>query len=242
MIRITFLGTSHGVPEHDRFCSSTLIEIGENRYLIDMGGPVIDSLIRRNIPLDSIRGIFITHPHGDHMDGLVSFVDLLTWYFQTPTPEIWLPTDGIVEALNSWLKVTQLDGVAPRLSFNILKEGLIFDDGTLRVTAIPTQHCPHSHAFLLEAEGKSIVFTGDLRHPTIDFPQVCFQRTCDLIVCEAAHFPTTEAAPIFEKAAPKRVLINHICPWRHLPSIETVRQSERSYEFDCVWDGYELTL
>jgi len=117
-----------------------------------------------------------------------------------------------------------------------------FDDGTLRVTAIPTQHCPHSHAFLLEAEGKSIVFTGDLRHPTIDFPQVCFQRTCDLIVCEAAHFSTTEAAPIFEKAAPKRVLINHICPWRHLPSIETVRQSERSYEFDCVWDGYELTL
>ena len=73
MIRITFLGTSHGVPEKDRFCSSTLIEIGDDRYLVDMGGPVTETLIRRDIPLETIKAVFITHPHGDHTNGLIGF-------------------------------------------------------------------------------------------------------------------------------------------------------------------------
>lgn len=35
-MRITFLGTSHGITERDRFTSSTLISIGEKNYLIQM--------------------------------------------------------------------------------------------------------------------------------------------------------------------------------------------------------------
>jgi ribonuclease BN (tRNA processing enzyme) len=33
-MKITFFGSSHGFPEPHRRCSSTLIEIGENRYFI----------------------------------------------------------------------------------------------------------------------------------------------------------------------------------------------------------------
>ena len=46
----------------------------------------------------------------------------------------------------------------------VFTEGVIYDDGYLKVTAIPTKHCPpmHSYAFLLEGEGKRVVFSGDL--------------------------------------------------------------------------------
>lgn len=41
-MKITFLGTGHGVPSPDRHCSATLVEVGGKRYLIDAGAPVVD--------------------------------------------------------------------------------------------------------------------------------------------------------------------------------------------------------
>ena len=46
-MKITFLGTSHGVPAADRYCSSAMIEVNGSVYLIDAGAPVIDLLIRQ---------------------------------------------------------------------------------------------------------------------------------------------------------------------------------------------------
>ena len=43
-MKITFLGTSHGVPAKDRFCSSIMLESGGSFYFIDAGAPVMDLL------------------------------------------------------------------------------------------------------------------------------------------------------------------------------------------------------
>lgn len=40
----------------------------------------------RGIEVEDIKGIFITHMHGDHTNGLISFVDLISWYFKTAGP------------------------------------------------------------------------------------------------------------------------------------------------------------
>ena len=75
-MKIVFFGSSHGVPEPNRKCSSVMIEVSDNRYFIDMGTQSIEQLISRNIPIESVKAIFITHMHGDHSDGLISFIDL----------------------------------------------------------------------------------------------------------------------------------------------------------------------
>lgn len=75
-MKITFLGTSHGVPEVNRFCTSVLLESGGKHYLIDAGAPISDLLIRNKVAFKDISAIFITHLHGDHVDGLVQFADL----------------------------------------------------------------------------------------------------------------------------------------------------------------------
>ena len=46
-MRIVFFGSSHGVPEPGRRCSSAMIEVGERRYFIDMGTQSIEQLITR---------------------------------------------------------------------------------------------------------------------------------------------------------------------------------------------------
>ena len=64
-MKITFLGTSHGVPSEERYCQSMLLEIGENAYLIDAGAPVMNILLRRHFDLNRLKAIFLTHMHGD---------------------------------------------------------------------------------------------------------------------------------------------------------------------------------
>jgi len=39
-MKITFLGTSHGYAEKNRFTSSTLIETAGHSYILDAGAPV----------------------------------------------------------------------------------------------------------------------------------------------------------------------------------------------------------
>ena len=81
-MRIVFFGSSHGRPEGGRRCSSTLVEIGERLYLVDMGPQVDEDLVFRGLPMEGVRAIFVTHMHGDHTYGLVSFLCFL-YYSRT---------------------------------------------------------------------------------------------------------------------------------------------------------------
>lgn len=106
-MQITFLGASHGVPEANRRCSCTLIETNGRYYFIDMGVNAIDALRTRGIDVEDVKGIFITHMHGDHTNGLVSFVDLISWYFKTADPEICLPNlEGFEPSVHGSKRIT----------------------------------------------------------------------------------------------------------------------------------------
>lgn len=206
-MKITFLGSSHGVPEPNRKTSCTMIEVNGRYYFIDIGIQLINELITRGVSINDVKSIFLTHMHGDHSNGLPAFVDLASWYFKTVDPDIYLPNIEAVDGINAWVRVT---GIQPReMKYHEISEGIIFDDGVLNVTAISTKHCDRSHAFLVRAEGKTILFTGDLARPGIDFPAAAKEEEIDLAVCESAHFSPLEYAPIFAESNIKKVCINH---------------------------------
>jgi hypothetical protein len=69
-----------------------------------------------------------------------------------------------------------------------------------------------SHAYLVEAEGKRVLFSGDLCHkgPAEDFPVSVFDKPLDLAICEVAHFPATKYLPLFENQPNlKKLCFNH---------------------------------
>ncbi len=208
-MRLTFLGTSHGIPEPNRKCSCTMLETGGRYYLIDMGATVVEDLITRGISPRDVGGVFITHMHGDHTNGLPAFCDMLTWArsWQGADPVICLPDLAAADALRAWIAVNGVRMKAFR--FVQAGDGPCFDDGNLHVTAIPTQHCPRSHAYLTEAEGKAVLFTGDLRRPDIDFPAVAGQREIALAVCECAHFTADRYETPLRVSRVRRVCFNH---------------------------------
>lgn len=240
-MKITFIGSSHGVPEAHRKCTCIMIEIGENVYFVDMGTSAIDALRTRGISIDAVKGIFVTHMHGDHTNGLIQFVDLITWYFKTPDPVICLPIPEAAKVIDAWLDVT-LNGSKKDIKYRETQPGVVFDDGVLKVTAIPTEHCFKSYAYLAEAEGKTVLFTGDLKNPGIDFPKV-EGKSLDLVVCETAHFPSTDYLPIFEKYDIKKVCVTHYSD-RFLASVLTLCDTlnEKGIPALRSMDDVELTV
>ncbi len=239
-MKITFFGTSHGAPELNRKCTSTLIEVGESRYFIDMGSQSIEGLVNRGIDVNTVKAVFITHMHGDHTHGLLSFVDLCGWYFKSSHPKIFVPceVEKIKSVIDEWFL---LNGSVLRdnIEFFKVNEGVIFDDGTVKITAFKTMHCQSSFAYLVECEGRRVLFSGDLNHhPETDFPMSVFERPLDICVCESAHFEFTRLLPIFEGKDVKNIYFNHLYP----PRLNSFDEIKTQLPVTIAKDGMQIEL
>ena len=245
-MRIVFFGSSHGVPEPNRKCSSAMIEVdGEHRYIIDMGTQAIEQLVDRNIPVESVKAIFITHMHGDHTNGLLSFLDLCGWAFKKADPMIYLPGDveKTKKAIGDWLACT--GSKLKPYEFRQVNEGEIFDDGVIRVTAYRTEHTDASFAFLVEAEGKRVLFGGDLRYGNhaADFPMETLEKPLDLAICECAHLKATEFVPLFKgNGNLKKLCINHYAARFWGSMIEAREELSKEMEVIFAADGLEINV
>lgn len=239
-MKLTFIGTSHGVPEHDRRCSSYMLEVKGKYYIFDMGTETIQDLRERGIAISDIALVICSHPHGDHTNGLISFVDLISWYFGDAHPTILLPTQALIDSMKAWISATDTT-VREDLDITVYHEGIAFEDENVRVTTIRTKHCSFSYAFLVEAEGRRILFTNDLAHPDEDFPAVAFETELDLLVCEAAHFLPSAAIPYFDRARVKRVLHAHVAPACHEDLARQMSQAH-PYLYGDAYDGLEINF
>src|SRR5678815_4192058 len=79
---VFFLGTGAPPPRLDRFGPSTLIEVGNEKFIVDAGRGAMQRIYQLGIPFGEITGMFLTHHHSDHV---VGFPDLwLTGWIGRP--------------------------------------------------------------------------------------------------------------------------------------------------------------
>lgn len=244
-MKITFFGTSHGVPEPNRRCSSALVTMADgSNYFVDMGSEATEQLINRGIGVDTVRAVFLTHMHCDHTNGVLTFVSLCSWYFRETSPAVLFPEQAGIDALRGWLDANGVT-TRPEIRLETVREGKTYDDGTLRVTAFRTHHCHSaSYAYLLEGDGKRVLFTGDLNPetPMMEFPvQTAADRPIDLAVCESAHFDPTRYVPIFAACHPRRVVINHYKTTR-IPAIFELMAQTAPLPITIATDNLEVTV
>lgn len=220
-MRITFLGTGHGVSSKDRFSSCHMIEVNGAIYFVDMGAPAMEILITRGIDATRVRAFFNTHFHGDHIYGLINFSGLCGWKFKESSIRYFLAEE---KALQFFPRMRRLeDG---RHTYAAIQPGLFYEDENIRMTALPNGHLKAqnrpSFSFLLEAEGKRVIFTGDLSNHLAekDFPQP--EEEIDLLISEMAHFSIEEARPYLEKCKTRRALFTHVFPEEKIPCIDAL--------------------
>ncbi|MBT7300314.1 MAG: ribonuclease Z [Victivallales bacterium] len=214
-MKITTLGSSHGDATPTRSNSAILVELPDGDYLIEAGEPVCATLIRRDYDFGRLRAVFVTHMHGDHAGGLPILIKHLLKYRQPGWHcQICLPEEAAIPALLGWAAALHLPDPAPLLEFRTTTPGPTFADDNIRLTSIPTEHARpsgvQSTAYLLEAKGKRVLFTGDLTADFHDFPVV--EKPVDLCLCEATHADIKLILAALHEAPLRRLVLTHIGP------------------------------
>jgi ribonuclease BN (tRNA processing enzyme) len=190
---ILFLGTAGGPPlRFDRSEPSTLLIVNGREYLIDCGIGTARRLVEAGLDSSKITTMLFTHLHADHDMGLA---DVMANDFfggggsGTAGPfHIYGPpqTSQLVDAGFQFISVGfrpfaaapptayRIHGasfVSPFITHEIAHDGLVFDDGNIRVTAaenshyvmIPAAARPQykSYSYRIETPDGVIIFSGD---------------------------------------------------------------------------------
>lgn len=98
-VRVVFLGTGSGKPMPHRGVSSVALFREGKMYMFDCGESTQIQLTRSSLRPGALESIFLTHFHGDHVNGLPGFVGSLTLNRREDALDIYGP-----KGLNHWLK------------------------------------------------------------------------------------------------------------------------------------------
>ncbi len=246
-IKVTFLGTSDSTPCKDRFCTSILIEIDDRVYIFDAGAPITDILVRKDFDWSKIKALFNTHAHMDHVVGLFSFYNACTCEITNTDIDFYLPEKGLVDICRMIPPLAHIKSADDRLRLHVYNDEFVFDDGYIKVKPIRNAHVGngfHSFGFLIEANGKKIVVTGDMSNELVekDFPTIAFEEHTDMIISECAHFSVDCLAKCIRDSKTNKFIVTHLYPYPDkIPEIEAI-QDQFSCEVIIARDNDEFEL
>jgi ribonuclease BN (tRNA processing enzyme) len=222
-IRLTIFGSSAGFPTEKR--TSTCIGIwrgDQELYLIDSGEPTAAYLARRRVSPDTLRAVFITHPHVDHCGGLPMLLQWSQLNHRQRQLTIALPREIVVplrDFLNAIYLLPELLGFD--LDLEPVSAGTMYKDG-LTVEAIPNAHVAgaaeharaagypalgESFSYRVKVDGKVLLLSGDLASPEEIVDAV---QGADLAVVEMAHFTPEELGAALAATKLPRLVATHI--------------------------------
>ncbi len=148
---ITILGSSSAKPTVGRHPSSQVVNLCEQYYLVDAGEGCQRQMFRYGINPLKLRGVFISHLHGDHVYGLFPLLSTLGLYGRKTSLTIYAPRP-FGEILASHLKYfdNQLSYPVEWVEVDTRKNKMIFENRSLEVWSIPLNHRVAASGYLFK--------------------------------------------------------------------------------------------
>lgn len=200
-MKLYFLGTCSGTePMPDMHHQSWILETGGINYWFDAGENCAHRAYTSGINVMNTAAIFVSHPHIDHIGGLANLFSCLQKLERQYKKElvrnnvldIFFPDLPLLEAIKAITFSGRKINFRYELREHPIQDGLLFEDDNIRVTALHNQHLKedgsdgwHAFSFLIEAEGKRIVFSGDVL--SVDELLPLIADGCDLLIMETGH-------------------------------------------------------
>jgi ribonuclease BN (tRNA processing enzyme) len=175
--RLVLLGTMGGpYPSKARSYPAQVLIVDGAAYVVDCGNGVARQLVLADVPLRTIRHVFITHHHSDHnadygtllvlawgnlANGLTTRVD--TW----GPPPLEAMTRAFLDLHSYDIQSRSASGKVPFASLvhphEITSDGLVMEDEHVRVTAarVPHGNVEPSFAYRFDTAQRSFVISGD---------------------------------------------------------------------------------
>lgn len=213
---VTLLGTGSPVPSAERFGMSTLVQAGGLDLLFDAGRGAAIRLNQVGLPLGEVDGVFLTHFHSDHVNGLADL--WMTSYIRAlggRAEKFQLYGPVGVAQIAQGLELTHQNDIDVRVADEGLdrnttgitphefdEDGVIFEKDGVTVTMFTVEHdasglIEPAVGFRVDYGESSVLISGDTR-PT---PNVLsYGEGVDLLIHEVADFvdPTSPAlAPVY---------------------------------------------
>lgn len=239
--RVTLLGTGSPAPIMRRFGPGVLVQAGGKTLLIDSGRGTTQRLMQLGLRLGQVDALLLTHLHSDHVVGIPDLW-LTGWlqagYAMRKGPfVVYGPAgtqnlmDGLAQAYDWDIKARIADqNLSPdniRSQVTEIKEGVIYDQAGVKVTAIEVDHgelLKPAFGYRVDYGGRSVTISGDtrfsenlLKHATgtdLLIHQVAAARD-ELLklpvfkVIIAHHTQPDEAGTLFTRAKPKLAVYYH---------------------------------
>src|SRR6266851_4253589 len=198
--RLILLGTGGGPrPRKASSASAQVIVRNHAAYVIDCGNGVARQLVFADVPLTTLRHVFVTHHHSDHNADYGNLL-LLAWAAGLRTRvDTWGPPPiakmtRLFFELNAYDIETRIadEGRVPLVPLVYAHEmsqgGLVMKDENVTVTAALVDHPPvvPAFAYRFDTAGRSIVISGDTNRSD---NLIKLAQGADILVHEALWVP-----------------------------------------------------
>lgn len=182
-LHVYVCGSGSPMLDPDRAGPCLGVLAGRRAFIFDVGSGSIRKLGRMGFPIARTEGLFLTHLHSDHIDGLGELM-VQSWIPEarsTPLPVYGPP--GTVEVVGGFNAAYRIDStyrtahhgaaVANPAGFGLIGHEIVLpqrpasevvlEEGDLRITAIRVSHEPikDAYAYRIDYKGRSISLSGD---------------------------------------------------------------------------------
>jgi ribonuclease BN (tRNA processing enzyme) len=247
-MKLTVLGSGTFFVNKTVTASAFLLDTGDKKILIDCGPGTLVKLAQAGIKIEELDYVFITHFHPDHTSDLFPLFmnfrlsDSFTPGSITKFPVFFGP-EGIDKFFIDYSKITELlsyEGWG-KIKVEEYKPLIELEDIVVRpykVSHIVFDIQTKSYALRFEADGKTIVFSGDTAMCE-GIKDAC--KNADLFICDTSfpknknttsHMNTTEIGEISQQGKVKKLILDHFYP--QFSQYDLVAEIKENYKGEVV--------
>jgi ribonuclease BN (tRNA processing enzyme) len=170
--------------------------------------------------------------------------------------DLFIPSEG-VEGIKKYLDAVYLSPELMPFALDIspVENGLFYVDENIKVSASPNLHLKNnfryeklrdthpkiqmqSYSFMIEVEGKKLVFSGDIDSLDELTP---LMENVDTVILEIAHYDIEGIKPYFDKYTVNNLVLTHIHPGLESRILKLVKDWDDP-RISIAEDGYSLSI
>ncbi len=240
-MQVIILGSGSPLPDPQRAGPSTLVRTAIGDLLFDCGRGVLMRAAAVASGAGAFQALLLTHLHSDHITDLNDLFTMRWVMSFSPNPlPVFGPsgTAALLQATEAMLepdigyRLAHHDDLQwrPSAAVTEVESGVILDQGTVRVTAAPTDHAPvrPTVGYRIDDGERSVVIAGDtvpcagldvlcagadvLVHTVVRrdlIEQIGLPRLVDVL---DYHSSVPEAAKTAERNGVRTLILTHLVP------------------------------
>ncbi|MHA1778904.1 MAG: ribonuclease Z [Candidatus Heimdallarchaeaceae archaeon] len=148
-VEIIFLGTAGAVPTENRNLIATLLRRNRDLFLFDVGEDIQRQFVKAKISFNKPLKIFITHFHGDHINGLPGLLFRFSISERSEPLEIYGPK-GILSFIKCLDEITGLHNTFPIKVYEFRGNTTLIDTQEYVIRSFIVEHNTEAYGYIFQ--------------------------------------------------------------------------------------------